>query len=197
MNDAQRPAAPLRPLVQRLTEEVDARRFPYRLAVAAVGAAVSVYLTVLHYASVAPVGCPEGSLVNCLAVLTSPEATFLGLPVALYGLVFFAGALFTLYVRRRASSPLWSEAALVWALGGAAVVLVLVYTELFVVGRICLWCSFTHALALGWFALELWPGPESGDDARAEARRRARRDAEQAERAARAKNRPRGSGPAR
>jgi uncharacterized membrane protein len=170
-----------RPLVQRLTEEVDARRLPYRLVLAALGLVASAYLTWLHFAAAAPVGCPEGGLVNCVAVLTSPESSLLGVPVAAFGLVFFAGALATLELRRRASSPLRSQASLVWMVGGAAAVVTLVYTELFVVDRICLWCSFTHAMALGLFALELWPIAAS-DDARADARRRARQaEARQAE----------------
>lgn len=142
------------------TAEVDLRRLPWRIAFGSVGLLVSIYLTVQHFTQSAPLGCPEGSLINCSAVLTSPESTVLGIPVPVFGLVFFAVVLALALVRRTASaSPAVEGLSHLWATGGAVVVLALVYTELFVVGKICLWCSLTHLMALALFVVELWPAP--------------------------------------
>lgn len=169
-------AANGRPWPERLTGTIDAARYPYRLALAALGLIASIYLTWLHYASGVPIACPEGGVINCLAVITSPESTLLGIPVAVFGLVFFLGALALVLWRRRGAPPLASFLALTWMVGGFAVVVVLVWTELFVVDRICLWCTFTHVMALSLFALELWPAPAPPPkpDIRAAQRRTAR-----------------------
>lgn len=167
-------AARAKPWLERLTETVDTDRYPYRLALAVLGLLASTYLTWLHYASGQPIGCPEGGLVNCVAVITSPESTLLGIPVAVFGLLFFLGALALILWRRQEATPLASQLSLAWAVGGFVVVLVLVWTELFVVDRICLWCSLTHLVALALFALELWPAPPSKGDIRAAQRRKAR-----------------------
>lgn len=171
----QRPARTA-PLVQRLTEQVDRERLPYRAAFAGAGVLAAIYLTIAHFTSSSVIGCPEGTLINCRTVLTSPESTLLGIPVALFGFVFFAVYLGTLYLRRQSSSPRQSQFALLWTVGGAVVVMVLLYTELFVVDAICLWCSFTHLMALSLLVLEIWPTAAT-DDARGDARRRARAQA--------------------
>jgi uncharacterized membrane protein len=169
-------AAPSTPLVQRLTERVDQGRLPYRVAIGGAGALASAYLTILHFTTSAALGCPEGKLINCSAVLTSPQSSIFGIPVAAFGLVFFLGYLASVYARTRLSSPRQSQFGLVWSLGGAVAVLALVYVELFVVHYVCLWCSFTHLMALSLFVLELWPTVAT-DDLRADERRRARQTA--------------------
>lgn len=161
------------PLVQRLTELVDADRLPYRLVLGGAGLLVSAYLTILHFTAGQGLYCPEGGVVNCAAVLSSPESSVLGIPVAAFGLVFFAVYLASVFARRRLSSPRQSQFALAWALGGAVVVMYLVFAELFLVHYICLWCSFTHLLVLALFILEMWP-TSATDDVRADARRHAR-----------------------
>lgn len=150
--------APRRKSVGERAGEVDMRRLPWRTVFAGLGLLASIYLTIQHFTLSAPIGCPEGSLINCTAVLTSPQSSFLGIPVPIFGLVYFAVALTLIGLRRRSPASAGLEGfAHLWATGGAAVVLALVFTELFVVGKICLWCSFTHLMALALFVLELWP----------------------------------------
>jgi uncharacterized membrane protein len=161
------------PVVQRVTEQVDTNRFNYRVAFGGVGLLVSIYLTILHFTAGHGLFCPEGALINCNAVLTSPEAEILGIPVAFFGFVFFLVYLGSVFARRRLSSPRQSQLALVWVLGGAVVVMYLLFAELFLVHFICLWCSFIHLMVLSLFVLEMWP-TSATDDARADARRRAR-----------------------
>ncbi|MDI3316267.1 MAG: vitamin K epoxide reductase family protein [Bacillota bacterium] len=122
------------------------RPLAIRLGLAGAGAAVSAYLTLLHWAPRA-LACPRAGLVDCGTVLDSPASLWLGIPVAIWGLVWFlvAGVL-----AWRAASGL----RFLWAGAGAVAVLGLVYTELFVVGALCLWCTLVHLLVLALFALE-------------------------------------------
>jgi uncharacterized membrane protein len=130
-----------------------------RLMGSLAGVAVSGYLTVLHYDRALPLACSSAGVVNCERVLTSPQAVWLGAPVAVWGVVWFvlaatlAGASLA---QPGAVEPAWiRRAGLAWAALGAGVVVGLIYTELVVVGAICLWCSVVHALVVGIFVVQV------------------------------------------
>ncbi len=140
-----------------------------RLGLVVAGLAVSGYLTLLHYDSHVPLVCAHGSFVNCASVLTSPSAMVLGIPVALTGVAWFAGALALALLSLRAAAPgvrgqggepPWLRSgALAWTLIGVATVLWLVYQELGVVGRICVWCTVVHAIVLAMLVLQVLSDP--------------------------------------
>lgn len=129
-----------------------------RLAASLAGFAVAAYLSVLHYDPALPLACSASGTVNCERVLTSPYAVAAGLPVAVWGAVWFAGAA-ALALRFTAGVPWMRYAALVWAAAGAAAVLRFVYVELAVIGSICLWCTIVHALVIGIFAIQVLTAP--------------------------------------
>jgi uncharacterized membrane protein len=120
------------------------------LALAIAGLLVAGYLTLLHYDSSVPLVCSAGSLVNCEAVLTSPSAMFAGVPVAVWGVVWFGAALgFAGLLLRTGDSPGGSRVRLAsraWTAAGVAGVLYLVYQEVGVVGKICAWCTAVHVI---------------------------------------------------
>jgi uncharacterized membrane protein len=117
---------------------------------AAAGLAASVYLTVEHYTSPAILACPAGRVIDCRAVTTSPQSVLVGVPVALSGTVFFAVMLaLTLPVAWRAGSRALPLVRCGLAAGGVAVMLYLLYEELFVIDAICLWCTLVHLAVLG------------------------------------------------
>ena len=118
------------------------------------GLAVSAYLTVEHYSSSTTLACPETGVVNCVKVTTSSYSTLVGVPVALLGLLFFA-AMSALCAPGawRASNPWVSRARLAGAVAGVAMVVYLVWAELFRIDAICLWCTVVHALAVALFAV--------------------------------------------
>lgn len=111
---------------------------------AGAGLLVAGYLTLVHYTGL-PLACPSQGAIDCEAVLSSRYATVAGVPTALLGVAWFAAALVLLWRR-----PAWLRP---WAWIGAAAVVALVYTELFLVGAICLWCSTVHALVLAILVL--------------------------------------------
>lgn len=118
---------------------------------ALVGLGVSVYLTVAHYTTSTILACPDTGLINCARVTTSPQSVILGVPVAVLGLAYYV------VMVALCSPPAWRVAALArprLALSGVgvAMVLYLVYTELFVLNAICLWCTSVHVVTLALFA---------------------------------------------
>ncbi|HKS99953.1 MAG TPA: vitamin K epoxide reductase family protein [Rugosimonospora sp.] len=124
------------------------------MLIAVAGLAVAAYLTIEHYTASTTLACPETGVVNCQKVTTSAQSVVFGIPVALLGLVFFAAMLpLGLPVAWRAAHPLprWGRAG--FALVGVGFVFYLVYTELFTLNAICLWCTAVHVLTLALFAV--------------------------------------------
>lgn len=123
------------------------------------GAAVSIYLTVLHYVGVVP-SCPVTGPINCEAVLSSPYSVIGGtsVPTSAAGIAWFA-----------VSAVIWTRSVrwvhLAWSAVGLATVIYLVFVEIVRLGAICLWCTAAHVLvvAIALIALTLWPSRNTVD----------------------------------
>jgi uncharacterized membrane protein len=123
------------------------------LALAGLG--VSIYLTVAHFTSPRILVCSEKGFVNCAAVTTSPESMVFGIfPVAVLGLAF--------YVFMAAATSPWAWRVtwppVRWARFGSVIVgmvfvLYLLYTELFTLNAICLFCTIVHIITFLLFGL--------------------------------------------
>jgi uncharacterized membrane protein len=133
-----------------------ARHASFALALAGVG--IAAYLTAAHYADPAVLACPDTGVVNCALVTTSPESMILGIPVAVVGLVW------ALVMTCLCGPWAWGRnrkggradrARVVLAGAGALAVVYLVYTELFRIGAICLWCTAMHAVTVSLFGVVL------------------------------------------
>ena len=125
------------------------------LVLSAGGLGVSLYLTVAHYTTSVTLACPDTGVVNCEKVTTSPQSMLFGtVPVALLGLLFY---LFMAAVNSpwawRANWPALRWARLGSLIAGVAFVLYLIYTELFTLNAICLWCTSIHVITILLFAL--------------------------------------------
>lgn len=124
------------------------------LVLAVAGLAVSVYLTAAHYTASVVLACPNSGTVNCERVTTSPQSELLGIPVAVLGLAFFAlMAGLTTPAAWRSPVRAVRAARVLGAVAGIAFVLYLVYTELFTLDAICLWCTAVHVLTFGLFVV--------------------------------------------
>jgi len=116
-----------------------------------VGAFIALYLTLYKVGVVGTLSCSVGS---CETVNLSRWATFLGLPVAAWGLgtyvVLFALSLIGVQERFDGSRAI-SMALL--AVSGWSVLFSawLTYLELFVIHAICMWCVTSAVLMLGIF----------------------------------------------
>lgn len=124
------------------------------LCLAGVGAAG--YLTLAHYTTAVALACPETGIINCTAVTTSPQSAILGVPVALLGLLYFV-AVTPLHAPPawRSPSPGVRAARVGASVAGILMVLYLVYTELFTLDAICLWCTAVHVITFLLFAVTL------------------------------------------
>jgi uncharacterized membrane protein len=112
-----------------------------------VGLGVSVYLTVEHFTDNATLACSIGGIVDCAKVTTSAWSTFMGVPVALLGLVFFLVLLPLVWPSTWRSRVGWLDVArLGWLTVGLGMVLYLVWAELYRIHSICLWCTAVHVV---------------------------------------------------
>lgn len=100
---------------------------------AVVGLGIAGYLTYVHYSGATPI-C-SGSH-GCVKVQTSEWSKLAGIPVAVLGLIGYAGILATLLVRGEAA--LLAGAAM--ALTGLGFSAYLTYREIWTIEAICIWC---------------------------------------------------------
>ena len=120
-----------------------------------VGVFVSIYLTLYKLGYIGQLNCAVGS---CETVNTSRWATFLGLPVAAWGLGFyivvFAVAMLAVQERYEDSRAL---SLVLTGLTGWGVLFSgwLTYLELFVIDAICIWCVTSAIIVLVMFAVSL------------------------------------------
>ena len=131
----------------------------------------SIYLTLVHYTSLVPLVCHSTGPIDCAEVVTSPESVIFGIPVAVYGLIFFfAMVIICSPPAWRRADPLLAPVRLGASTIGLGFVAYLLYTELYVIGKICIWCSVAHLMTFvifmlvitGWDQLRAIAGPEDG-----------------------------------
>jgi uncharacterized membrane protein len=125
---------------------------PLSLCIA--GLLVSAYLTYENFTASTTLACPDTGAINCAKVTTSDYSRLAGIPVALLGLLFFAGmTLLCTPPLWRQRSPWPGRARLAAVTVGLLFVFYLVWAELFRINAICLWCTVVHALTLLLFAV--------------------------------------------
>jgi uncharacterized membrane protein len=103
------------------------------VACCALGLAIAGYLTYVHYAGVSPV-CEIAH--GCEKVQSSRWSEVAGIPVALLGLLGYAGVLAALFVPGEAGLTAAAGQAVV----GAGFSAYLTYREVFTIDAICIWC---------------------------------------------------------
>jgi uncharacterized membrane protein len=127
---------------------------PASLALAVLGLGLSIYLTIEHYTAPGTLACVVTENIDCAQVTTSAQSKFLGIPVAVLGIVFFAAATVLCLppLWRRLDRRLW-QARLGVAGLGVLFVVYLIFAELFIIEAFCLWCTAVHLVAFGLFAV--------------------------------------------
>jgi uncharacterized membrane protein len=127
------------------------------LAIALIGLGVSIYMTYEHFTQNASLACQANSVVDCLAVTTSPQSIVFGIPVAVLGLVFFVGIIpLLLPVAWRINTRLVRYGRIAAVGIGVLFVFYLIYVELYDVKKICEWCTAVHILTIALFAVVLF-----------------------------------------
>ena len=103
------------------------------IAISVAGIAIAGYLTYVHYAGISPV-CEIAH--GCEKVQTSEWSKVAGIPVAVLGLLGYAGILAALLIPGEAAATAAAGMALI-GLGFSAY---LTYREIFTIEAICIWC---------------------------------------------------------
>lgn len=114
-----------------------------------IGLGLSIFLTISHFdhAVIINACSTGGGTVNCLAVTTSAQSYFLGVPVAILGLG-------TYLVMTALNSPWGWRATYYWlhvarfviALISMLFVFWLLYAELIIINHICEYCTAVHVV---------------------------------------------------
>jgi uncharacterized membrane protein len=120
-----------------------------------IGLLLSAYLTYEHFTGNATLSCPATGAINCEKVTTSSWSEVFGIPVAVFGLIFFVvmtvACLPTYWRIRSLDIP-----RVVATVVGIGSVIYLVWVELFQVNAICLWCTGVHLVTLLLLVAVLW-----------------------------------------
>ena len=117
---------------------------------AVLGAGISLYLAVSHYLGVAvPCTVTKG----CETVLASKYSSLLGLPLSVWGVVFYAGVI---AVALLANHYIMWRKVLTMLLGlGALMSLIFLGLQFFVIRQTCQYCLTTDVLAVVLLLLDL------------------------------------------
>jgi uncharacterized membrane protein len=117
------------------------------------GVFVALYLTLYKLGYIGTLACAVGS---CETVQTSKWATFLGFPVAMWGVGYYIAVL---VISIAGLTPALADrrgvSQLLVAMTGVGLVfsLWLTYLELFVINAICQWCVISAILATALFVV--------------------------------------------
>jgi uncharacterized membrane protein len=115
-----------------------------------VGLGVASYLTYIHYAGINPV-CTAGG--SCLKVQTSVYSKFVGIPVALMGLIGYVAIMASLLAPENETTRFATVAITVVGFGFSAY---LTYRELFSIHAICEWCASSAVILTVLMCLAIW-----------------------------------------
>lgn len=130
---------------------------PTALGLSSLGLVLGLYLTYEHLTQNATLACATTGTINCQKVTESPWSTFVGIPVAVLGVVFFVVMLALCRPRRFREGGRGSDVLrLGWCALGLGFALYLVWAELFHIGAICLWCTGVHVVTFLLFATLLF-----------------------------------------
>ena len=127
---------------------------PVHALVASVGGfGVSIYVTIVHFEPQALI-CAANPFISCTAVLHSPQSVIFGIPVPFYGLFWF-GSMFVLSLPAMWNTTKWwlPWARLAWSLVGIGFIFNLIYDELFVIDKLCEWCTIVHLFTFTLFVI--------------------------------------------
>jgi uncharacterized membrane protein/protein-disulfide isomerase len=122
-----------------------------------VAASMSLYvhyrlLTVPGYASV----CDVNAKISCTQAYLSPYGSFLGVPVALFGVLWFVFALFLVFADKWVS-PAMGESLTSYLFVGStlalAAILYFAYAAFFVLKVVCVFCLLTYVAVIGMFII--------------------------------------------
>lgn len=130
------------------------------LAFAAIGLAASAFSSYVHYRLLTDPGyssfCDVNASVNCTQAYLSRYGSLWGVPVALWGVLFFAVVLLLLIAGGRSRSAVRESIPgyiFLLSTAGLAIVLYLAWASFFQLRTVCLFCATTYIAVVAIFIL--------------------------------------------
>jgi uncharacterized membrane protein len=130
------------------------------LAFAVLGLAAASYSSFVHYRMLTQSGysslCDINATVSCTDVYESQYGSVFGVPVAIFGVVFFAIVLALVGVAGRAGSPARDNVpgyVFVMSTLALAFALYLAYASYFVLHKFCIFCAINYVAVIGLFVV--------------------------------------------
>ncbi len=108
------------------------------------------YLTILHYKNIIP---PCTIAKGCETVLTSQFSTILGIPIALFGGLFFLALIFLILLDQKRFFRYFKILVLL----GVLVSINLFFIQAFVLNAFCQYCLLVEAIILAIFIVSFKP----------------------------------------
>jgi len=103
------------------------------------------YLTIIHYKNIIP---PCSLAKGCETVLSSTYASFMGVPVAIFGIIFYVCMIgLTLFYARKANKKTFLSLS-IGAILGLIVSFVLFYIQAFLLHAYCQYCLASEAFTI-------------------------------------------------
>lgn len=124
-------------------------------ALALTGFFISLYLTLFKLGVIGELSCGSGS---CDLVNLSAWGSFLGIPVAAWGMGYYATLFAVAFAgahERWSAHPMAARLLLLLAVWGVVFSTYLTYLELFVIHAICRWCVVSALLVVAILAVVL------------------------------------------
>jgi uncharacterized membrane protein/protein-disulfide isomerase len=137
--------------------ETGSSKAPWLAGLAAIGLAAATTSTWVHYRILNDPAyasfCDVNATLNCTEAYTSRYGAFGGVPVALFGLLFFAGVLALIALCSSSAAASRNLPGYVFAAStiGLAAVLYLAYASYFILHVVCLLCVGTYVAVIGLF----------------------------------------------
>lgn len=122
------------------------------LAISAIGLFDAGYLTFKHYLG----GIPPCTLRGCEVVLTSPQSEIMGIPVALFGALYYTTIIALALAYLVSKKEIVLRYAAYCTPAGFLASVYFVYLQLFVINAICLYCMASAAVSTILFILGIY-----------------------------------------
>jgi dihydroorotate dehydrogenase subfamily 2 len=104
----------------------------------------SIFLTWEHYA-LASVGCPVTPTINCLAVTTSIYSEIFGIPLALFGIVYYSSLITFLFLSRK--QKMFLHFYILLSIFGILFSVYLVFIQSLLIKMYCIYCLISAGLS--------------------------------------------------
>jgi uncharacterized membrane protein len=101
------------------------------------------YLSILHFKNAIP---PCNITSGCETVLTSKYATIYGIPISLFGSIFYLLLIGLSILNLTDFKKIFAKALVLIVLSGALVSAILIYIQFFILRTLCQYCLFSEGV---------------------------------------------------